>query len=687
MRILKLFLTLFLCLGAVTNVYGDARSRLAVSKMTRQAAQRAAKAPADGTKQRLYAPVIVEFDGDKGLEQLRDSLEAVILYTRQNMALTYIPRDKMSGLGGKNYVDRYSVGRTATRNCDVSRRASGISSLQAMQPLPYDGTGVVAGICDTGFDPEHIAFRDRLGMMSVYVDSLAVRRVWAPGSALDNGAELTTDNAEESHATHVMNILGGGFKGNPYYGGAPGAELAVSCSQLSDVALLAGIEDIMAYAREQGKPCVINLSVGEYLGPHDGTDLVNRYLDLLGQEALIVFSAGNNGSGKFGFRHTLGDASPGHSDGLPTVGTMFESTRTWAGHEVEGATDIWSHDDRDFDIRFVVSDQTTYRTVWRGPWYGPSVSGQTEGEFSFSTEDFPELAKLMTVSAVHGYWETDKGNGRFNLSFDHQSDTDKYIPGTEWARYTMGWEVRGQAGTTVDAYCDGVQTFMRQYGTVGMIDGSTDMSISNLCCGRAVLGVGAWNSRNTVPEWNTDTEERLGFEVDRVAGWSSYGTLIDGRRLPDICAPGNTVVSAMSDFYLQKYPETKTAYRQTVGGREYAWYEQCGTSMASPAAAAVLALWCQAYPQLDMATARRIITETARRDFTDIDDPRWGNGAIDAVAGLDALREHYAGVADITVDKYAEPAYFDLQGRPVTNPAAGLYIERRGTVTRKVIVR
>ena len=74
--------------------------------------------------------------------------------------------------------------------------------------------------------------------------------------------------------------------------------------------------------------------------------------------------------------------------------------------------------------------------------------------------------------------------------------------------------------------------------------------------------------------------------------------------MPDVCAPGNTVVSAISNAYLAGHPDETIAYRQTVDGMEYSWAQQCGTSMASPAVAGVVALWMQAHPDLDVFTAR-----------------------------------------------------------------------------------
>ena len=336
----------------------DVRSRLEQSNFYDTAKHLPSKDANDNAGEVKYASLIVSYTDDEALDNIR-ALGGRILYTRGGMALTFIPRDKVSVAVRDNYVDGARLGRRLTRNTNVSRAVTQIQQLQDgtdSYPTGLDGTGVVAGICDTGVDPQHIAFGNRIGMMSVIVDSLGIHNVYAPGTPLDNGGELVTDTQDETHGTHVLNILGGSYKGNPYYGGAPGATLAVSCSYLTDVAMLTGIEDIIAYARAVGKPAVINMSVGEQLGPHDGTDLINRYLDLVGREALICLSAGNSGDQKYSLQHTLGPDSPGRDGDMLTVGSVFESGVLYNGRKIDGAFDLWSADQRMFDIRFCAYD-------------------------------------------------------------------------------------------------------------------------------------------------------------------------------------------------------------------------------------------------------------------------------------------------------------------------------------------
>ena len=155
----------------------------------------------------------------------------------------------------------------------------------------------MAGFCDVGFDPLHPTFLDKNGVSRVkritqYIENKGLRIVVEGDEAYE---EWGTDDSDNYHATHVGGIMAGNGAGSPYVGIARDADIVVSTSTLTDVGLLAGVEDIIDYAKEVGKPCVINLSMGNYIGAHDGTSLFSQYLDMCAEDAIIVLSSGNEG--------------------------------------------------------------------------------------------------------------------------------------------------------------------------------------------------------------------------------------------------------------------------------------------------------------------------------------------------------------------------------------------------------
>lgn len=118
------------------------------------------------------------------------------------------------------------------------------------------------------------------------------------------------------------------------------------------------------------------------------------------------------------------------------------------------------------------------------------------------------------------------------------------------------------------------------------------------------VSVGAWVANNLIKTEDGATMETMD-EIGDVAWYSSYGTDRAGHQHPDICAPGNYVAAALNSFDSQ-YSDYNVYLRkgytdQFVGqtsSRDYSWGWMSGTSMSTPAAAGVVALWMQAAADL-----------------------------------------------------------------------------------------
>ena len=178
----------------------------------------------------------------------------------------------------------------------------------------YCGKDVVVGIIDVGFDYTHRNFYDTTETR------YRVKRVWdqnASGTApsgFNYGNELTTQSAilaalyshnNQTHGCHVAGIAGGGGANDnntrKYRGMAPESDLVFVSTNGNSSRLYDGIKYVFAYAASVGKPCVVNLSWGGHVGPHDGTDAVDQNCDgyilrNYPEGSLIVISAGNEGS-------------------------------------------------------------------------------------------------------------------------------------------------------------------------------------------------------------------------------------------------------------------------------------------------------------------------------------------------------------------------------------------------------
>lgn len=579
-----------------------------------------------------YYPSILKITDDSAIAQMEER-GCKILRQRGNLVLAYIPTDQVGWLSTFSRISSASVGNRNIVNMDLARKMARVDEVvtpSTLYPDGWDGSGVVVGFCDTGFEPHHPNFLDengdtRVRKLVAYRDTLATEE---RAETLSEIASWTMDDITENHATHVAGIMAGCY--GQYRGVASRADIVATTSMLTDACILAGAEEILDYAREQGKPAVINMSVGSYTGPHDGTSLFCQYLDLIGEEAVVCISAGNEGNGKNSLQLAFDQDNGEYS-------TFLSEAWEWHDRYIYGPADFWSVDHRPFGMRIELFDCTNKSVVFSSPIVG---NGE-EGEWIGCSQDYgiesatlyPDIAKWGTGYLALTYG-TDPENGRYNVSV--QVDfRNRYTRDNEIGRCYIRLVVVGDPGVEVDGYAHSSANYFNWGYISGMLSGNSLQSVSNIATGHNVITVGACSSRNEWPLLSGGTKG-YDFQVDNVASFSGYGTLRDGRVLPDISGPGNYVVSSYPSYTADVYPSSIShmVNAVTLDGRTYYWGAECGTSMSSPLVAGVAALMLQANPSLTPAEVKQILIETANTAFDDIDNPRWGAGCVDAQAAV-----------------------------------------------------
>ena len=205
---------------------------------------------------------------------------------------------------------------------DTMRLVQNIDSVHAgFSPLPSSFTGkdIIIGYIDTGIDFNHGDFKNDDGTTRVlrYWDhSLGVDagrtppkygygQVWT-NTDIDNGVCTSTDN--HAHGTTVSGTGSGNANENGRYkGAAPESDIIIIETNFNLANWTLTVADAIDYVFEMadslGKPAIVNTSVGDYLGSHDGTDPASQIVDsLLKDKAgrIVVAAAGNAGNwGKF----------------------------------------------------------------------------------------------------------------------------------------------------------------------------------------------------------------------------------------------------------------------------------------------------------------------------------------------------------------------------------------------------
>lgn len=575
-----------------------------------------------------YLPEILVVDSDEEVADL-EAAGVIIWHRRADMVLALLPRDaegEEACLKARRATPGRKLPRKAMPAMDIAKTYFSASSIHSGAGLPkaYTGKGIVVGFCDIAFDPNHINFKDadgnlRVKKLAYYDEPNGVRTILETPEEIE---EWTTDDDSAYHGTHVAGIMTGSYEANGYGGMAPDAEIVAATCKLYDVGILASCEEIISYAKSVGKPAVINLSLGNCNGPHDGTSLFSRYLELLGQEAIVCIAAGNAGDDHSSYRAQFTEQTPAWRVAI--------EGNDWVHFNILGLTDAWSYDTRPVSARFLVYDTDTRTVVYESDLIDFTASD----EVILSSESDSALAQFMEgqvyfagyVSPLNGRWVTE-------VEYMTSSTATAAPSDGKWARYRPGIEFSGAPGVKADINADSHYSFLQQIS--GYPAPNAEISVSDIATGGNVVVVGMYNNRNRLPTLS-GTDRELSSEPFTVNHGSGYGTLIDGRVLPNVVAPGAWIISSSNRYYTLAHPEAIPRMNAVaeVDGETYYWGSDAGTSMSTPYVAGVVATWLEADPTLTVDKVREILAQTNYFEYPDPMNPRHGGGWFRPYDGL-----------------------------------------------------
>lgn len=518
-----------------------------------------------------------------------------------------------------------------------------------------EGRGVVVGVVDTGIDVTHPTFRDpetgktRIAWLlatgtprGVHADlerrfgcdgALGPCAVWSADDidlVLKGTAPIPDDLRDPSgHGTHVAGIAAGNGRwpaahtdpdAEPRFAGmAPAATLVIAAPAVgggfSDPDILNGTAFVFDRAEAMGLPAVVNLSLGGDFGPHDGTSLLEKALaDLVGDDRpgrAIVVSSGNSGGrvelgGELAGVHTEARVRPSSSVRVPLVvagrGSAFVWVTMRAGDDVAVGVE-----GRDGDT-----------------WIGPVGPGDESGY-----EDGTDGAVVINALVNERSDLTSDTNGAV-LVVQGEFDED----GEEIAVVLEG---EGDAQLWV-ASSDAVALFRK-----GLVEGTVAVPATH----PRLVAVGSSVSRT---QWKTIGGELLSAgSIDRddrgrVSTFSACGPTVTGVMKPELVAPGQFVVSAMSadadprvtaaGIFSGACPDDGVDCMVVAEG----YAVSAGTSMASPVAAGAMALLLDRDPNLTQGRLVEIFQAGARRHQGRVAvEGQYGPGALDLVGALAAF--------------------------------------------------
>ena len=592
---------------------------------------------------KVYIASTVRITNESVLAELENKGVIIQCKFDKGLVTTLIPVDQIEDVAALEGVTRINVSALMRPLTNLSRQTTNVDDVLTLSADAqsaglasiYDGTGVILGVIDDGIDFQHGAFKDKNGNSRVkraYCYNGSSATYWQGSGTLP-----TTDDSSEDHGTHTSTIAGGSSvivsgtnvtvtdnHANATYGGmAPGADLFLAGTQLSTSHILNSFQYMSEYADQVNKPLVVSNSWGSSWFARDGyndmSDVLAQYFGDNHPNRICLFASGNEAGmgldGQGGGRYVTGtstEASP--------IGTIVRSV-AWLesyGYQYYSGmlANAWTRasDATGIGIKIHVINKNTGALNQSYSYTSTNNSSQTQVTLS---------GLNMNVYILFDYVEG-QGKHQAVVYASSSKTTSNYVFAIE--AYPIGG-----SSNIIDIY-GGDYTYLTNYvSTSGhtWVNGTDDQSMGDEAMDPNVISVGSYVTRNGT------------YSTGDISDFSSYsvpGAGPTGAQHPWITAPGEIIISGYN-HYVSSHDGTVT-----VNNSSAPYGEMSGTSMATPAAAGIVALWLQAsmddraqHKNLTVNDVKEIMAETAIKDSWVTSGPHashFGNGKIDALAGI-----------------------------------------------------
>jgi subtilisin family serine protease len=618
----------------------------------REAAQRAKTAGAssleEGTDTSEQTTVFVAFQGDVApLEALGFNVTS----RTGNIAVGHIALDQipaLAALESVSQIDKPSPPKLALDDSIPDIRADQVWTRNGTDFTGFTGNGVVVAVVDTGIEYTHNAFRHANGttrISAIWDQTLSPQPgESSPGAIVDpvigtaalgygvefkdqdpNPAVKTLTQAllnanpfsvvrhrdTDGHGTHVAGTAAGNGSQNGnchgqfhYIGVAPEADLIVVRLRglTKDDTGMTGQELVDAihyiFNRANGRPTVVNLSLGSNIGPRDGSTsqemLLDSILSNIPNGFAIVYAAGNSADEKIHAAQTV----------------TANSTLDLSFHiKAKTNTPVV------VDIRFPTGQLDA----------AVQLPGGTLSAFATSISPIPQV----TLPGGSGTADLVVGSTFIGLviqpTMSGTPPVGSNLPSRDWLvrlRETNGTAVPFNAWINEIKDLDegGVKVaFLNHIVTASTID--------NNAAGANVIVVGAHHPS--------------GKDQGKLAEFSSHGPALRPSTggaheniRPHLTAPGTDITAPAIDKFRHDGNDA-CACCCCVD-----WYRDVqGTSMAAPHVAGTVALMLEKNPTLTFTQIRDILTTTVRTDGISgaLPNNEFGFGRLDAKAAVEAV--------------------------------------------------
>jgi len=564
-----------------------------------------------------------------------------------NYATVRINTNSLEKLSELPFVNSISLGATYYAVNDVTGAVTGARLLNSgfYNKTQYKGQHVLICIIDTGIDWTNHDFRDPTDTTKSRVIYIWDQTLTKQGSeetpqdrdpsnlsGLNYGVEYTQSEINnelnktttgfvreqdtDGHGTHVAGIAAGNgssLVNTKYAGMAPEADLLIIKAGNGTFAT-SNIIDGLSYAAKisaaLNEPIVVNLSLGSEDDPHDGTsnfdEAVNNFVTGANGRVLAA-AAGNAGSNNI---HISGTVSGSSTQDITISVPAGYSKNTGPNNDYFGF-ELWFNSNSSISPTIVSPNSITVTSTGKN-----QISDGTVYLSNTVNGNNNEREIYIYVSDVNSLVTPASGTWTIKLSNSSGSSINYH-----------GWLFNSSMNAALSGG-DNIST-IESPGT------ATD-----------AITVGSYVTRwiwqdmyGNIWEYSAPNNQS-----DNISTFSSIGPRADGVLKPDICAPGQGIVSSRSAFCS---PDSSNLLE---GGK---YLLEQGTSMACPAVTGATALLLQQNSNLSFDQVKSYLTSQAASDnyTSTVPNNSWGYGKLNIFNSMVNL------VSPSSSEKYSILAY------------------------------
>ncbi len=507
-------------------------------------------------------------------------------------------------------------------------------------PKSYTGKNVLIGITDWGFDYTHPMFMD------TSLNKTRIRAAWDHfklsgkkpqgfdyGASYDTPLELAAAQSDTAgtyygyatHGSHVAGIAGGSGAGLNYRGVAFEAEYLFNSIQLDVGAAIDAFTWMKNIADLDKKRLVINMSWGlYYIGTMDGKSLLSQAIDEMSKQGVVfVTSGGNNGNVNLHIKYT----HPGDSLRSKINFYSYSAHPKMWGQSIS----MWGEVGKSFGTGFEVYNASNVKIGSSKVYETNKNTGYIDSVLVIGSDSIFYNFTIETAHPLNG-----RPHIRMRIKNTNTNLSIVMVSGAAGGGTVHYWNVVELS--------NGVGNWGLAFTPFGSPSWPSDAnySIGEPASTSSAISVAAHVSETVLSNGSLSPGNRASF--------SSKGPTYDERLKPDISAPGSNVISSINSFTTESFTSVaNTSFK----GRTYHFAAFSGTSMASPAAAGVVALMLEANPALTPKQIMEILKATARQDNRTgvigvTGSTLWGFGKVTATRAIAlavntvSINEHYS---------------------------------------------